>query len=411
MNSQVIRLTTVIGAAVLAAAAAQAQAPQNQTFDTFALGSVNGQGAAPDTWQQWGSSGGLGFNGGAVSTAFAHSGTQSLGTELLDDKIVDRDTVYGSLGGRWNWSVWCYTPATQVLPQWAIFLGDYHLTPSFGAHWMSQAKFDPSLGQVAIDMGPKSLLVCPGGTTGNQFAVTAPLVVGAWTELRYDIDTTTDRVQCWYNNAPVGQLWQLSDGISAGFSPNGATFGTIDLYANGNTLAGDRGYWDDVTITANTDPKALDCLGQFNVYCTAGTSFSGCVPTIVGSGVPSATAGAGFSIDLLGSEGNRQGLLFYGMSGQNLSGAPWGPGSSSTLCVKAPTQRTPLQALSGTAGNCDANYTFDWNTYMSTALTPPQIGYPRQVGCSFDAQYWYRDNTGGAKTTSLSDGLHFTVGP
>jgi len=296
------------------------------------------------------------------------------------------------------------TPATQVLPQWAIFLGDYN--PAGPFHWMSQAKFDPSLGTVAIDMGPKSLTVCPGGTTGNQFGVVAPLVVGTWTELRYDIDTTADRVQVWYNNQPVGQLWQLSEGISAGLSINGATFGTIDLYANGNTLAGDRGYWDDVTITANADTNPLGCIGQSEAFCVAGTSTNGCVPVIITTGTPSATAAAGFSISLTVTEGNKSGLFFYSRTGQQA--LPWGA-SSSFLCLKAPTQRTPASTSTGTTGLCDGDYsTLDFNTYMAT--NAGAVGNPRFVGEVFDGQFWYRDPPS-PKTTNLSAGVRFTLAP
>jgi hypothetical protein len=400
MKSQVIRLTTMIGAAVLAASAAQAQASYNDGFETYATGSnITGQGG----WAQWANAGVV---DNAVSTAFAHSGTKSLATELHADKVQDKDTVYGSLGGRWNWSVWTYVPAATTLPQWAVFLNDYDATYTNQFFWCAQVKLDPALGQIAADVGSKYMC----NTTGTQNAVTAPLVVGAWAQLRIDIDTVSDRAQLYYNNAPVGVNFQWSDGLfTAGFSPNGATFGTIDLYANDNTLAGDRVYWDDVSITPNTSPIAIDCFGSFNVYCTAGTSLSGCVPTIAGSGVPSASAASGFSISLSNSEGNKQGLLFYGMNGQNLSGTPWGVGSSSTLCVKAPTQRTPLQPLSGTAGQCNASYNIDWNAYM--AANPGSVGNPRTVGQSFDAQYWYRDNTAAVKSTSLSDGLHFTLAP
>jgi len=398
MKSQVIRLTTVIGAAVLAASAAQAQASYSDGFESYVAGSsINAQGG----WDQWALTG---VTDGFVSTAFAHTGTQSLSTELHADKIQDFDTVYGSLGGRWNWSVWTYVPAATTLPQWAVFLNDYNSGAGGPYFWFCQVELDPTLGQIYANLGPK--FAC--STAGAQ-NLTAPLVVGSWAEIRIDCDTNTDKAQMWYNNAPVGVTFQLQSGISAGNCVNGITIGTIDLYANDNTLAGDRVYWDDVSITPNTSPIALDCFGSFNVYCTAGTSLSGCLPTISGAGIPSATAAAGFSISLTGSEGNKQGLMFYGINGQLLSGAPWGVGSSSTLCVKAPTQRTPLQPLSGTVGNCDASYTIDWNSYM--ASNPGAVGNPRSIGQSYDAQYWYRDNTAAIKSTSLSDALHFTLAP
>lgn len=391
MKSQIIRLTTVIGAAVLAASAAQAQS-FGDGFEAYAAGSdITGQGG----WAQWDNNA---IVDNSVSTLFAHTGSKSLATELHADKI---HTFTGFTSGRWNWSVWTYVPSSgTTLPQWAVFLSTYN--PGGPYFWVAQCQLDPALGQIAADLGPNS--VC-GGTPTNQFGITAPLTTGVWAEIRIDIDLTADRAQFWYAGQPVGQVYQYTDGISAGFGL--AQIDTIDLYANDNTVAGDRVYWDDVSITANTSPQALECLGVASVYCTAGTSLSGCVPSISGVGVPSASAGSGFSINLANGEGNKQGILFYGRMGQISS--PWAPTSSSFLCVKAPTQRTPLQPASGAAGTCTGAFSIDWNTFMAT--NPLAVGNPRSVGESFDAQYWYRDNTAAVKSTSLSDGLHFALAP
>lgn len=396
MNSQVIRLTTMFGAALLTAAAAQAQANYNDSFETYATGSnITGQGG----WAQWGNAA---IADGYVSTLFAHTGSKSMTTELLADKVQDLDTTYAT--GRWNWTVWTYVPVTQTLPQWAIFLNDYDASYTTQWFWNCQVEFDPTLNQIYANLIRKYTAVC--GTTGAQ-NLTAPLVVGAWAEWRLDIDATNDRAQAWYNGQPLGELMQWSDGIVAGFSPNGASLGTIDLYANGNTLAGDRIYWDDVSITNNsTSPVALDCLGMAFPFCTAGTSTHGCVPVIVTSGTPSATAGSGFTISLTATEGQKQGLFFYSRTGQQA--IPWGVGATSVLCIKAPTQRTPPGDSGGTVNACDGSYpAFDFNAYM--AANPGATGNPRFVGEAFDGQYWYRDPPT-PKTTGLSGGVHFVLG-
>ena len=81
------------------------------------------------------------------------------------------------------------------------------------------------------------------------------------------------------------------------------------------------------------------------VYCTAGTSTAGCVPSIGATGSASAAAGSGFTLTASGLEAQRQGLFFYGISGVAIS--PWSPTSSSFLCVKSPTQRMPLLSSGG----------------------------------------------------------------
>ena len=140
-------------------------------------------------------------------------------------------------------------------------------------------------------------------------------------------------------------------------------------------------------------------------YCTAGTTTNNCVPAIGAAGFPSASAGSDFTITIDNVEGAKQGLIFYGVTGP--VALPWGLGSS-FLCVKAPTQRTPAQDSGGTAGQCDGSMTLDFNAYIATH--PTAVGVPFSPGDTCWAQGWFRDPPS-PKTTNLSDGLKFTVGP
>lgn len=141
-------------------------------------------------------------------------------------------------------------------------------------------------------------------------------------------------------------------------------------------------------------------------YCTAGTSTNGCLPTIGASGVPSVSASSGFTIEVTGLEGQKSGLIFYGVSGR--LAASWSPGSSSYLCVKPPTQRLPAQNAGGTSGACDGTMSSDWLSFV--AANPSTLGAPFAAGDVVGAQCWYRDPAA-AKTTNLSDALEFTVSP
>jgi hypothetical protein len=143
------------------------------------------------------------------------------------------------------------------------------------------------------------------------------------------------------------------------------------------------------------------------VYCTAGTTTNGCVPSISGTGTPSATAAAGFTLDVANVEGQKQGLFFYGVSGPTAS--PWGSGGTSFLCVKSPTQRMGAQDSLGTAGLCDGAYSQDWNTYRFNS-SPTAVGQPFAAGNTVWAQAWFRDPPA-VKTTNLSDGLEFVLQP
>jgi hypothetical protein len=146
--------------------------------------------------------------------------------------------------------------------------------------------------------------------------------------------------------------------------------------------------------------------GVVGSYCTAGTTTNNCVAAISATGTPSATAGSGFTITATNVEGQKSGLIFYGISGPNA--APWASGSTSFLCVKPPTQRTPAQNAGGTTDLCDGTLSVDWNAFLATH--PGALGQPFVGGETVHAQAWFRDPPA-PKTTSLSDGLEFVVCP
>lgn len=165
---------------------------------------------------------------------------------------------------------------------------------------------------------------------------------------------------------------------------------------------------DPGTITANFYCAEFILLGDpitSTSYCTAGTTSNGCNATMSSTGTPSASAGAGFVITAAGVEGQKLGILFYGVGGQAIS--PWGTGTS-FLCVKAPTQRMGAQNAGGNAGLCDGQLATDWNLYIF--VNPGALGSPFSAGQMINAQAWFRDPPA-PKTTSLSNGLEFIVQP
>lgn len=143
-----------------------------------------------------------------------------------------------------------------------------------------------------------------------------------------------------------------------------------------------------------------------STYCTSGTTTNGCVPIVAGLGTPSATAADGFTIVAANVEGQKQGIIFYGTTGQQATA--WATGSNSFLCVKAPTQRMVTINSGGNANACNGTLATDWNYFM--ANTPSALGNPRMIGQAFDAQAWFRDPPA-VKTTNLSAAVHFTLGP
>jgi len=160
---------------------------------------------------------------------------------------------------------------------------------------------------------------------------------------------------------------------------------------------------------AASDAQLLALLGEnalalHTSYCTATTSSQGCTGTLSASGAANAASGAGYLLRASAVDGQRSGLIFYGLSGE--AATPWGP--NGWLCVKAPTQRTTSQSSGGAAGACDGELTLDWNAFI--AAHPAALGAPWQGGETCFAQAWWRDPPS-AKSTALSNAWAFVVTP
>ena len=168
---------------------------------------------------------------------------------------------------------------------------------------------------------------------------------------------------------------------------------------------------DDDLLTATDTTTILitdrGLPGETNVptvYCTAGTSASGCQALLSVTGTPSATAPSGFTVTASTVEGIKDGLYFYGSNGPQANN--WGNGTS-FQCVVPPTIRTPTLNSAGTLFACDGSVSRDMNAYW----TANPIKNPG-AGAQVNLQFWYRDplNTSN-QTTSLSDAVEFTVDP
>jgi hypothetical protein len=169
--------------------------------------------------------------------------------------------------------------------------------------------------------------------------------------------------------------------------------------------------FDDIaggtSLDTNLDGIPDECQGvAVSVYCTAGTTANSCVASISATGNPSVSAASGFIVNVNNVEGQKQGIIFYGVTAA--IGNPWATGSSSFLCVKSPTQRTGTQNSGGTLNGCDGLMTLDLFSYLSTH--PTALGNPFSAGNVAYFQGWFRDPPS-PKTTSLSDGLAVTFQP
>jgi len=147
------------------------------------------------------------------------------------------------------------------------------------------------------------------------------------------------------------------------------------------------------------------CNTQPTTFCTpqAPGTTSGCIATISASGQPDVTHSNPCTLTVSNVEGDKVGLLFYGVNGQ--VSTTWCASSANRLCVASPKQRMGTQSSGGTAGACDGTLVEDWNVYQLSHTAA--LGNPWLAGAVVDVQAWFRDPPA-CKTTSLSQGIRLT---
>ncbi|HVS11165.1 MAG TPA: hypothetical protein VMS76_14945 [Planctomycetota bacterium] len=159
-----------------------------------------------------------------------------------------------------------------------------------------------------------------------------------------------------------------------------------------NLAPGDSNEWADVFVHEGDG-------GDVAVYCTAKLNSRGCKPAMGWTGVASATAGSGFTLEASSVLSAKFGLLLYGRQGHTARSIQGG-----TLCVKSPVIRTPVQD-SGGSPPCGGNYSFDFNAWIASGVDPGLV-----AGQQVNAQYWTRDPSA-PFGTDLTNALQFSIGP
>lgn len=226
--------------------------------------------------------------------------------------------------------------------------------------------------------------LAPGDTNGRSDIFVRDRLLG-----------TTERVSVDSN----GVQGDADSGIQG---PSISDDGRIVAFDSRAMLDGaDTDNWHDIYVRDRGPEVPL-------AYCTAGTTSNGCGASIAASANPSASLASPCTITVSGVEGQRSGLLFYGIDNTGFIPTPWGMGSTSFLCAKAPVQRTGLQSSSGTAGQCDGSYALDWNAYQ--AAHPTALGNPWSAGSKVYVQAFFRDPPA-PKSTHLSNALEMTYAP
>ena len=171
-----------------------------------------------------------------------------------------------------------------------------------------------------------------------------------------------------------------------------------------------NGIYDPEDIAAGTSSdgngNGIPDECELIAYCTAKLNSCGMLPTITGSGIPSATSGSGFTVDATNTGALKAGLLLYSDSGRATF-----PFSGGTLCLNpAPLKRSSVVIdTGGTPGQCDGSLSIDMNAFAVGTLGGTPLASLTVVGTKLNCQFWGRDTI--ANGALLSDALEYFVGP
>ena len=216
-----------------------------------------------------------------------------------------------------------------------------------------------------------------GGPNAGDFDVWLARYDGAGNKL-WILQLGTDAADYTYIMEPDG---------TGGMHVGGLTAGSL-----GGLNAGDYDAW----LARYEDP-----CGVYLNYCTAKPNSLNCSPSIATSGMPSASAGSGFTVSVTNVLDKQFGLFFYSRSGPAST-----PFQGGTLCVMPPVVRTPVHN-SGGAPPCDGVFAIDFNAYVASGADPALV-----AGQQVWIQNWSRDpGFAPPNNTSLSDALSFTLCP
>jgi DNA-binding beta-propeller fold protein YncE len=270
---------------------------------------------------------------------------------------------------------------------------------------------DGSFDRDELDAGtdPADAASHPGGCTqvlASEPSALVPTTVGA-NEIRLAwSDNSNNEDGFTLERAPMGSGQY---GPLATLAPNTTTFADATVLCGTNydyrisayNCAGSSGY-------AFTPASSGDCCTAAVAYCTAKVNSLGCTPFIGASGAASATATSGFVITGRQVRNNKNGVLFYGLSGQ--SNTPFHGG---VMCVAQPRFRTVTMNSGGTPqpnDDCSGVYSIDMNAYASGALGGTPSLALRIPGTVVDCQWWGRDpGFPPPGSTTLSNALEYTV--
>ncbi len=223
---------------LLASVVAYASADWSDGFDSYSLGSINGQGG----WVGWANTPSA---AGTVTDVISRSANQSQQIEYGHDSV---HTYAGYNTGVWWYTAYVWIPSdfqsggTPPDTGTYFILCNTYTNGGANTRWSVQFSFDSTDGLIHAD-------------AGDSTETTLPYTPDMWSEIAVRIDLTADWTQIYYNGTLIDDPDVANHGtLGGGYQWTKGVFGTdtngllniaaVDLYANGSTAV----FYDDMSL-------------------------------------------------------------------------------------------------------------------------------------------------------------------
>jgi len=250
----------------------------------------------------------------------------------------------------------------------APYSGAAYVFSGGGAAWAEEARL--------VSSAPADT-----GAFGVDLALDADgdvLVVGASGETVYGL-ADAGAAHVFHRS---GTDWTLAARTAPAGVETSDRFGLrVGLADSGTRFAGSAMGW---VYGAGSAHVFRDTDGTPVAYCTAKTSSQGCAPFVTTTGTASASAAFPCTVAAQDLVNNKNGLLFYGVSGRAALPGFFG----GFLCAQPPLRRTGFQHSFGNPppDDCSGSLAFELNAWIQSGVDPALV-----PGALASAQYWARD--------------------